>query len=179
MINAYEIIKKYYTEGSPLYKILVQHSEHVKEKALEVAYRHPELQLDKTFIAEATMLHDIGIFMCDSPRIQCFGTRQYVEHGYLGAHIITLEGLPRHAMVCERHTGTGLSLETIVKRQLPLPHRDRIPVSLEEQVICYADKFFSKSKLATPHTLEHICEILNRHGEDESEKFFEWHKRFK
>lgn len=55
------------------------------------------------------------------------------------------EGFPRHALVCERHTGAGISLQSIIDQQLPVPHRDMVPVSLEEQVICFADKFFSKT----------------------------------
>ena len=54
------------------------------------------------------------------------------------------EGFPRHALVCERHTGAGISLQSIIDQQLPVPHRDMVPVSLEEQVICFADKFFFK-----------------------------------
>ena len=54
-------------------------------------------------------------------------------------------GLYRHALVCERHTGAGLSITDIEKQNLPLPHRDLLPLSLEEKIVCYADKFFSKS----------------------------------
>ena len=55
------------------------------------------------------------------------------------------EGYPRHALVCERHTGAGLSLEGIIAQDLPVPHREMVPVSLEEQVICFADKFLFKN----------------------------------
>ena len=54
------------------------------------------------------------------------------------------EGFPRHALVCERHTGAGMSLQSIIDQQLPVPHRNMVPVSLEEQVICFADKFFQR-----------------------------------
>ena len=57
------------------------------------------------------------------------------------------EGYPRHALVCERHTGAGLSLDDIISQNLPVPHRDMLPVSLEEQVVCFADKFYSKTHL--------------------------------
>jgi len=42
------------------------------------------------------------------------------------------EGYPKHGLVCERHTGTGITLEMIIKNNLPLPHRDMVPVSMEE-----------------------------------------------
>ncbi len=178
-MNPYEIIKKYYTEGSPLYKILLSHSKHVEAKALEIAEKHPELNLNKTFISEASMLHDIGIFMCNASSIHCYGTHQYVEHGYLGAEIIFREGFPIHSLVCERHTGIGLSLERIIDKKIPVPHRNMIPVSIEEQVICYADKFYSKSKLKTEHSLKYILEHLKKYNKEDVAVFLQWHHRFK
>jgi uncharacterized protein len=124
------------------------------------------------------MLHDIGIFQCNAPRIHCHGTHQYIEHGYLGADLLRNEGLPRHALVCERHTGIGLSLEMIKQKNLPLPQRDMIPVSLEEQLICYADKFFSKTQLKKEHSIERIREYLNHYGETEVQIFNDWHLLF-
>ena len=178
-INPFEIIEKYFLKDSEIYYVLVTHSEQVRDKALDVAMNHPELHLDTLFIAEAAMLHDIGIFLCDAPRIHCHGLHQYIEHGYLGADLIREEGLPRHALVCERHTGVGISLEMIVKGKLPLPHRDMLPVSIEEQVICYADKFFSKTQLDEEHSVDRIRKYLKRYGESEVTKFDSWHSRFK
>jgi uncharacterized protein len=172
------IIEKYYTKGSELYTVLVNHSEHVKNKALELATNLPELQLDTEFIAEATMLHDIGIYLCDAPRIYCHGSHNYIEHGYLGAEILRSEGLYKHALVCERHTGVGISLEMIVKNKLPLPHRDLLPVSNEEQIICYADKFFSKTKLNETLSLKQIRTNLTKYGETEVARFNVWNRLF-
>ena len=139
------IIDKYYPEDNERKHILSVHSRLVAEKALWIADRHPELQLDKDFLYEAGMLHDIGIFLTDAPGIFCFGDQPYICHGYLGADLMRREGYPRHALVCERHTGAGLSLDDIIAQNLPVPHRDMLPVSLEEQVICFADKFYSKT----------------------------------
>jgi len=178
MINTTRIIQKYYTEDTELYNILMLHSQHVKQKVLDVCDKHPELQVDRQFMEEACMLHDIGIFLCDAPSIQCFGSHQYVEHGYLGADLIRAEDLPRHALVCERHTGVGISLQSVIERNLPLPHRDFVPVTVEEQMICYADKFFSKSKLDSPHSIEHILQQLARHSSEYPEIFMHWHSKF-
>jgi len=178
MINPLEIIEKYYLSGSEIHYVLVKHSEQVKNKALGIAGKHPELNLDTEFITEAAMLHDIGIFLCEAPRIHCHGTHQYIEHGYLGADLLRKEGLPRHALVCERHTGTGLSLKMIEKGNLPLPHRDMLPVSPEEQVICYADKFYSKTQLDEAHSVDRIRDYLKRYGKSEVLKFDRWHSLF-
>ena len=178
MIDPITIIEKYYKKDTDLHYILLIHSEQVRDKALKIANQHTDLRLDNEFIAEAAMLHDIGIFMCDAPRIQCYGQHKYIEHGYLGADILRKEGLPRHALVCERHTGTGISLKVIIENKLPLPERDMMPVMLEEQLICYADKFFSKTQLGVQHSVDRIRTQLSHFGESGVAKFDEWHKLF-
>jgi len=178
MLDPYKIIEKYYPKDTDIYFILKIHSEQVREKALEIAERNPDLKLDKQFLSEASLLHDIGIFKCDAPRIHCKGTHHYIEHGYLGAELLRAEGLPRHAYVCERHTGTGLTKEMIIENKLPLPHQDFFPQSLEEQVICYADKFFSKTKLTEPHSVEKIRIELARFGDYQVAMFDTWRNKF-
>ena len=177
-MNPATIIDKYYIPGSEIHYILLKHSEQVKNKALEIAAKHPELNMDIQFVEEAAMLHDIGIFRCNAPRIHCHGLHEYIQHGYLGAEILRNEGFPRHALVCERHTGVGLSLEMILKKDLPLPHRDMLPVTLEEQLICYADKFFSKTQLDEEHSPERIRANLKRYGESQVRRFDKWYELF-
>ncbi len=176
--NPLELIDVYYPGANRLKEILLTHSEAVARKALAVVDSHPELVLDHTFIYEAAMLHDIGIFLTDAPDIQCFGSSPYICHGYLGADLLRQHGFPRHALVCERHTGAGLSLDEIVSRRLPLPQRDMRPVSLEEQVVCFADKFYSKSHLAREKTVEGARKSIAKHGEEGVVRFEEWCKIF-
>ena len=178
-MNPYKIIEKYYDKSSKLYEILIIHSEQVRDKALEVVDNHPELYADREFIAQAAMLHDIGIFLTDAPEIECFGDKEYICHGYLGSDILANEGLLRHSLVCERHTGVGLSLQYIIENKLPLPHRDMEPVSIEEQIICYADKFYSKTKLGQEIKVEKIVSKLDKYGSSGSKLFLNWHKKFK
>ena len=178
MINVDSIIEKYYTKNSDLYNILVTHSQQVAQRAVEIAKRRKDLQLDIDFILEAAMLHDIGIFKCHAPKIFCVGSHRYIEHGYLGANLLRSEGFERHALVCERHTGVGFSKEMIEKNNLPLPHREMIPETMEEQLICYADKFYSKSHLDETHTVEAIRKDLSRFGEFQMLVFDKWHQFF-
>lgn len=178
-MNPIEIIEKYYDPKSELYKILVTHSCQVRDKAIETAVKHPELGADIQFISEAAMLHDIGIYLTNAPDIQCFGSHSYVEHGYLGADLIRAEGFEKHALVCERHTGLGLSLKQIIDRNLPIPRREMIPISIEEQIICYADKFYSKSKLDRELKVDRIINKLEKYDVTQGSQFKEWHKRFK
>jgi len=172
------IIDKYYPKGTKLRKILMKHSRQVADKALEICDRHPELMLDRRFLEEASMLHDIGIFKCDAPKIECYGDAPYVCHGTIGADIMRKEGFPRHALVCERHTGCGISLEEIERQHLPVPHRQLMPESLEEQVVCFADKFYSKTKLEREKTIEEAEKSISKYGEEGVLRFREWCKRF-
>lgn len=173
-----QIINKYYPEDNELKRILMVHSHKVADKALEVAKRHPELHLDEAFLEEASMLHDLGIFRTNAPGIQCFGTEPYICHGSIGAEILRQEGWPRHALVCERHTGAGLTLKQIEEQHLPVPHRELMPVSMEEQVICYADKFFSKTRPEQEKTPEQAIQSLTKFGPEGVERFRNWLRRF-
>jgi uncharacterized protein len=138
------IISKYYTVDSLAYVLLVEHSRMVVKKCLEIAENIKNLNPDIPFLREAAMLHDIGIIFTDAPDIGCYGKRDYICHGYLGRKLLEKEGLPRHALVCERHVGVGLGARDIIDQNLPLPTRDMLPVTLEEKIVCYADKFYSK-----------------------------------
>jgi len=179
MIDTNKLIGKYYKGNEIARQILVSHSIKVRDYALEILDRHPEYRFaDKNFVSEAAILHDIGIFLCDVPEIFCFGSHQYIEHGYLGAELLRTEKLFRHALVCERHTGAGISLESIIKNNYPLPRREMLPVSIEEKLICYADKFFSKSQPETMLTPQKIRKKLLRFGEEEAAKFDALHEMF-
>ncbi|WP_311442826.1 HDIG domain-containing metalloprotein [Hoylesella enoeca] len=173
-----KIIDKYYTEDNELRHILLTHSKSVTARALRIVDRHPELQIDRRFIEEAAMLHDIGIIHCDAPGIQCFGTQPYIRHGMLGAAMLRAEGFPRHARVCERHTGAGISIEDIRSQGLPLPEQDFLPETWEEQVICYADKFYSKTRLEQEKTLEQARQSLAKFGTAGLARFDKWVKMF-
>lgn len=168
------IIDKYYHEENELRRILLVHSRSVADKALKIVDNHPELHLNRQFVEEAAMLHDIGIFMTDAPGIQCFGSHPYICHGQLGAELMRKEGYERHARICERHTGAGITLEEIEKQQLPLPHQDFLPETIEEQLICYADKFYSKTHLDGVKTIEQAERTLTKFGKDSVERFRLW-----
>ena len=173
-----KIIEKYYSPGSKLYETLVTHSEKVRDKALDCIYRRG-LEVDRDFVAEAAMLHDIGIFRCNAPDIYCTGTLPYICHGVEGRKLLDAEGLPRHALVCERHTGSGLTIEDIERQNLPLPRRDMLPLSLEEKLICYADKFFSKSgDIREEKSLDRVLRSMERHGADTLSRFLLLHRLF-
>jgi len=163
-MNYQAIIDKYYPADDELRRVLMKHSRQVADRCLTIARKHPELPVDTQFLEEAAMLHDIGIFRCDAPSIHCHGTEPYIRHGQIGAELLRQEGYERHARVCERHTGTGL------------PGFE--PVTLEEQIVCYADKFYSKSKPDMERTVAGAAQSLERFGAAGVRKFLDWATRF-
>lgn len=174
-MNPLDIIFEYYQKGSPLADILIRHSEQVRDKALAIAEKVPPLKPDLTFISEAAMLHDIGIYKTSSPKIGCFGKKPYICHGVIGGRILKKYGLKAHALVCERHVGVGLTRKDIKSRNLPLPKRDMSPISIEEIIICYADEFFSKTNGAKAHSVDQVVAKLQRYGDDKVQRFESWH----
>ena len=173
-MDALALIDKYYPEENELKHILLTHSRSVADKALAMARKHPELNLDLRFVEEAALLHDIGIFKTDAKEIYCFGSYPYICHGYLGADLLREEGCPRHALVCERHTGAGITLRAMEEQQLPLPRREMVPVSLEEQLVCFADKFYSKTHLDREKSVEKARKSIEKYGEDGVARFDRW-----
>ena len=172
------LLHKYCQDNEPLEQLLVRHSSDVAERALMIARQHPEWDIDLTFLREAAMLHDIGCTRVNAPSIHCHGTEPYICHGILGAELLRREGLPQHARVAERHTGTGLTASEIVRQGLPLPPQDFTPQTLEEQLICYADLFYSKSRPDAAKTPEQAMHSLEKFGADGVKVFRQWKERF-
>ncbi len=177
-MDCIEFIDKYYKDFPELRNILLTHSEAVCERALRIVDAHPELGADRQFVAEAAMLHDIGIIFCNAPKIYCFGKHHYIEHGYLGAELLRKEGLPRHANVAERHTGTGLTLDEVRQNNWPIPLQDYSPRTIEEQIICYADKFYSKSHIDIELPLDKVRTSIWKYGADSVARFDKWKNLF-
>jgi uncharacterized protein len=179
-INPVEILEQFYDAGSKTYGLLIDHGQAVCQKAVLIAGRMADLAPDIAFIKEAAMLHDIGIFRVHSPELGCFGDHPYVCHGYLGSLLLNDLGLPRHARVCENHVGVGLSRQDILQLQLPLPARDMQPETLEERIVCYADKFFSKNGGGSKQekSIDRIIRDLEIFGADKAKTFLQWMEQF-
>ncbi len=172
-----EIINKYYNKDSKSYRLLIDHGELVAEKALVIAKKAENFNPDIEFIKKAALVHDIGMFLVDSPQIGCFGSFPYICHGYLGREILEKEGFLDYALVCERHIGAGLSVQEIKEKKLPLPLRDMIPVTVEEEIVCLADKFFSKNRRGEEN-IDEISKELSSYGAGPKKRFQELVQKF-
>lgn len=178
-MNYQAIIDKYYPVGSRLRDIYMRHCRQVADKALAIAKAN-NLDLDYDMIEAAAMLHDIGIVMTDAPGIDCHGTEPYLAHGILGAKLLRAEGIPEEfARVAERHTGAGITRQDIIARELPIPPDGiYVPQSLLERLICYADKFYSKSGDMEEKSLERVKLSMMKFSPETAERFEVLHREF-
>lgn len=180
--EALEIFDFFYPEKDDLRNSLFLHSCQVQKKALEILDSLPEeekKEMDRNLVECGAFLHDIGVKMCYAPDIHCTGKAHYLRHGLLGAQMLREYGknhameLEKYALICERHTGSGLTAEEIREQALPLPDRDLLPESREEKLICLADKFFSKSGSMTEKSMEKVYKSMARHGKEPLARFLE------
>ncbi|MDE1852284.1 MAG: HDIG domain-containing protein [Thaumarchaeota archaeon] len=86
-------------------------------------------------VVAAAMLHDIG-----RSRIQT------VRHGVEGASMVEKEGVDGKVVeIIQRHVGAGISPEEA--KSLGLPDLDYIPHTLEERIVCFADKMVDSNRV--------------------------------
>jgi len=175
----WSLIKKYITDDWARF-VYVSHVSLVTAKALKIAKGLGLNSEQLRFIEEAAMLHDIGIVKVNAPDIGCHGELSYICHGVEGRKILESEGLAQHALVAERHTGVGIPVSQIIERNLPLPQRDMLAVSLEEKIISWSDLFYSKTphKLLHEKTLQEAFDSIKGYGQDSIDRFREWEKDF-
>ena len=109
---------------------VIEHCKVVSQLAVRLARLAEQkgMEVDVDLVRIGGLLHDIG-------RSRTHG----VEHGFVGSTIIDSYGYsPAIARIAERHVGAGISSDETQK--LGLPDRDFIPETLEEKLVCYADK---------------------------------------
>ncbi len=159
--------------GGKAAQIMLAHSRKVTVKALKCAGGVRSLQPDMNFLKDAAMLHDIGCCLVHAPQIGLYGKEPYIRHGVIGRQILEGYGLLRHALVAERHIGAGITIADIRRLNLPLPGRDMRPRSIEEIIVAYADKFYSKTSKGEKNVTE-IVNSLEKFGK--ARTFLAWHR---
>ena len=179
-IDTEELLKETFGAGTRRLDIVRRHGEQVAARALKIAADLDDASIDAEFLYTAAMLHDIGIVKTAAPQLDCHGDQPYIRHGILGRQMLDDHGLPRHALVCERHVGVGITTTEIREHGLPLPLRDMRPVSIEEALICYADKFFSKTNAGREKapSASQVARRLKTYGRRQVATFTRWAARF-
>jgi len=173
-----ELLGRYF-EGDAL-AIVAGHGRAVAGLALNICKSLGLAEAECRFVEEAALLHDIGVCRIQAPKLGLESGFPYIMHGIIGREILEQEGFPRHALVCERHIGVGLTLEDIVRQGLPLPQRDMSPVTTAEQIICFADLFYSKSRGRITHqkSPDQVRNKLAGFGEGKARIFDRWMELF-
>jgi uncharacterized protein len=118
---------------------VIEHCLTVSSLAKDIAkkIKQNNHKVDIDFVETAAALHDIGRSKTHD-----------IRHGIEGAKI--LKDYPEYARVCERHIGAGITADEAKK--LGLPPKDYLPETLEEKIICYADKLISGTEKTTLDT---------------------------
>jgi uncharacterized protein (TIGR00295 family) len=92
-------------------------------------------KVDARAVNAGALLHDIGR-----------NRTQTVRHGIEGAEIVEREGVDQKVVeIVRRHVGAGISPEEA--KSLGLPDFDYIPRTVEERVVCLADKMVDSNKV--------------------------------
>jgi uncharacterized protein len=173
-----ELLGRYF-EGDAL-GIIVGHGRAVAGLALKVCHLLGLAEQECRFVEEAALLHDIGVCRIIAPTLGLEHGFPYIMHGIIGREILEGEGFPRHGLVCERHIGVGLTVEDITSQGLLLPQRDMSPISTAEQIVCFADLFYSKSpgKITKQKSPEKVRSKLAGFGAGKVQIFDRWMERF-
>jgi uncharacterized protein len=175
-VDPFALLEKHFGANRAGLDIVFRHSRVVANKALAIARgaRVQDCELD--FIEQAALLHDIGVSGIHAPKLHCFGKAPYICHGIIGRKILEAEGLPRHALVCERHIGVGLSARDIQVQKLPLPDREMSPVDRAERIVALADLFFSKKggELDREKSVAQVRDDLLKFGPEKVAIFEGW-----
>ncbi len=179
-MNPLILLKKYFDGNEKGFGMVYEHSRLVAGKALTVAIARGCDAGELRFIEEAALLHDIGVIGTGSLRLGCRGGAPYLCHGIIGRQILEREGYPEHALVCERHIGVGLTVEEIIRQELPLPHREMTPVTLSERIICFADLFYTKKpeRIDRELSVDEVRKGLARFGGGKVATFDAWLREF-
>ena len=101
-----------------------------------------KIKIDLKLAETGALIHDIGCYDFYNK----LKNMPYIKHGVKGYEILKNEKfdeeITRMAMI---HLGVGIDKENILVNELPLEKKDFIPLTLEEELVAYADNFHSKS----------------------------------
>ena len=114
-----------------------RHSINVANKALRIANKITKVKVDKNLVEIGALLHDIG-------RSKTHG----FKHALIGGKILRERGLPEAlARICETHILGGLDREDA--KNIGLPDKSYLPETIEEKIVCLADKHMTGIKEVT------------------------------
>ena len=130
---------------------VIRHVEAVSDLAVEIAeaVRNRGYSVNVKLVEIGALLHDIGRSKTHS-----------VHHAVTGAEIAESFGLPRQVIsIIKRHVGGGITAREAKK--LGWPRDVYIPQTIEEKIVCYADKLIEGSnRISIEKTIERLSQDL-------------------
>jgi len=130
---------------------VIRHCEEVANVALDVAHelQNKGVKVDLQLVETGALLHDIGRSKTHS-----------VDHGLAGSQIAEAANVPEPVInIIKRHVGGGITSKEA--KEFGWPEDNYVPVTLEEKIVCYADKLTDKSKRVS---IDVEIERLNKQG---------------
>ncbi len=115
---------------------VISHCLAVADFALELAskLKQKELEVDLELVEAGAVLHDLGR-----------ARSHKVDHSLIGAQMAAELGLPQSLInIIKRHVGAGITQPEADK--LGWPKGTYVPQTLEEKIVCYADKRIENGK---------------------------------
>lgn len=115
---------------------VIRHAETVSELASEIAYacKAKGIPVNLGLVEIGGLLHDIGR-----------GKTHSVHHAVIGAEIAKSLDLPEPIVsIIKKHVGGGITAREA--RKLGWPKDVYVPQTLEEKIVCYADKLVEGSR---------------------------------
>lgn len=115
---------------------VIDHCQAVAALALQIARQLKEknYQINLPLVEVGALLHDLGR-----------SKSHKVDHSIIGAKLAQEEGLPEEVIsIIKRHVGAGITNEEA--QWLGWPKDNYIPQTLEQKVVCYADKCIDSNK---------------------------------
>jgi uncharacterized protein len=115
---------------------VIRHCVAVADLAVETAKQLEEkgLMIDVDLVEVGALLHDLGR-----------SKNHTVDHAIIGAQMAQTLGLPESVIrIIKRHVGAGISADEAAK--LGWPKDSYTPQTVEEKVVCYADKLIDHGK---------------------------------
>ncbi len=130
--QALELHKKYGSRD-----VTVEHCKTVARVAMVLSeeFERRGVVVDSRAVQAGALLHDIGR-----------SRTQTVRHGLEGSAVVEQEGVDRKVVeIVKKHVGAGISPEEA--KRLGLPDLDYVPRTLEERIVCFADKMVDSNKI--------------------------------
>ena len=132
MEQALALHEKY---GTRVYTIRHCEAVAMAAKLLADEFERKGRPVDVKAVVAGALLHDIGR-----------SRDQTVSHGVVGAQILEKEGVDEVVVeIVRRHVGAGISPDEAAK--LGLPKFDYVPRTLEERIVCFADKMVDADRV--------------------------------